>query len=78
MIYEKLKENYTLEDWYNILERNKPTRENHLYSIWFMLIKDTKKELENKEERPNECEFLINDIISFLQKQKTEVLKNEF
>ena len=46
--WEKIKENYSLEDFCNIIERNKPNKNNKLYKEWFSLYQDIVEELDNK------------------------------
>ena len=58
--WEELKENNTLEDFYNILCRNKPHRNSKKYKEWDYL----------------ECNEIIDSIIEYLKKEKMEVLKN--
>ncbi|MEI3530108.1 MAG: hypothetical protein V8Q75_03410 [Bacilli bacterium] len=70
------KENYSLEDWYNILERNKPHRNSKKYKEWDYLESIAYEELLIENERPNECEKIIDEIIEYLNKEKMEVLKN--
>lgn len=73
--WEKIKETYTLEDFCNILERNKPRTNNNLYKYWEYLMNIAYEELNNEEERPKECELIIDDIINFLKQQKSVCLK---
>lgn len=73
--WKKIKETYTLEDFCNILERNKPRTNNNLYKDWEYLINIAYTELAIENERPNECEKIIDEIISFLRKQKKINLK---
>ena len=68
--WEKIKENYSLEDFCNIIERNKPNKNNKLYKEWFSLYQDIVEELDKKEERPKECEILIDKAIEFLKEQR--------
>ena len=67
--WDKIKEDYSLEDFCNIIERNKPNKNNKLYKKWFPLYQDIVEELENEEERPKECEILIDEAIEFLKEQ---------
>ena len=73
--WNKLKENYSLEDFYNILCRNKPNKNNKLFSEWDYLESITYEELLIEEERPNQCTKIINDIVNFLEKQWQNKLK---
>lgn len=76
--WDKLKENYSLEDFYNILYRNKPHRKSKKYKEWDYLESIAYEELLIENERPNECEKIIDEIIEYLKNEKTEVLENEF
>lgn len=76
MDWEKFKENNTLEDCYNILYRNKPHHKNKLYKEWNYLESIAYEELLNENERPLECEKIIDEIIEFLKTQKKEMIKN--
>lgn len=68
--WEKLKNDYSLEDWYNILYRNEPSKKAKIHNDWSILESITYEELLEENERPNECIYLINKIIIFLKKQK--------
>lgn len=70
--WDNIKENCTLEDFYNILCRNKPHHKSKLYNEWNNLESLVYEKLLNDEECPNECEKLIDEIINFLKKQKME------
>lgn len=69
--WEKLKKECSLEDFYNILCRNKPHRNDKMYKEWDFLESITYEELLNE----NECDKLIDEIIIFLKKQKMSQLK---
>lgn len=73
--WEKLKEIYSLEDFYNILCRNKPNRKSKIYIKWDYLESITYEELLNENENVKECNKIIDEIIEFLKEQKLEVLK---
>lgn len=68
--WEKIKENYTLEDMLNLLERNKPRKNNKLFIKWENIYYDILDELEKDEEHPSECDSLIEEAINFLKEQK--------
>lgn len=70
--WEKLKENYSLEDFYNILCRNKPHRNNKLYTRWDYLESVTYEELLNENESIEACNNIIDEIIEFLKEQRKE------
>lgn len=76
--WEKLKENSTLEDFYNYLYRNKPHKNSKLYSEWDYLESITYEELLNENENIKECEKIITEIINFLKKQKNGGKKNDY
>lgn len=57
--WNKLKENNSLEDFYNILCRNKPHRNSKLFEKWDYLESITYEELLNYDERFNECENIF-------------------
>lgn len=59
--------NYSLEDVYDILYKNRPNKNNIMYSDWVVLENELREELLNGDERPNECVRLINNVISFLK-----------
>lgn len=73
--WEKLKETYSLEDFYNILCRNKPNRKSKIYMKWDYLESITYEELLDENENIKECNKIIDEIIEFLKEQKLEVLK---
>ena len=73
--WEKLKETYSLEDFYNILCRNKPNRKSKIYIKWDYLESITYEELLDENENVKECNKIIDEIIEFLKEQKLEVLK---
>ena len=75
-MWEKLKLEHTLEDWYNILYRNRPHKNSKSYQQWDYLESIAYEELLIEEERPKECEKIIDEIIKYLKEQKKEVLKN--
>ena len=74
--WEELKENNTLEDFYNILCRNKPHRNSKLFEEWDYLESVAYEELLNENENIQVCSEIIDKIIAFLKKQKKAVLKN--
>lgn len=74
--WDKLRENYSLEDFYNILYRNQPHRNSKKYKDWDYLESIAYEELLIEDERPNECELIIDKIIEYLKNEKTEELKN--
>lgn len=71
--WKKLKEDYSLEDFYNILCRNKPHRNNKLYTRWDYLESITYEELLNENESIEVCNNIIDEIIEFLKEQRKEV-----
>lgn len=71
--WKKFKENNSLEDFYNILCRNKPHHKSKLFDKWCMLESICYEELLN-EEKSNICDGLIDDIIEFLKKQKSSII----
>ena len=74
--WEELKENNILEDFYNILCRNKPHRNNKKYKEWDYLESIAYEELLNNNENMKQCNEIIDSIIEYLKKEKMEVLKN--
>ncbi len=68
--WKKLKESYSLEDFYNILCRNKPNKNNKLFSEWDYLESIVYEELLDENEHILKCDELIDEIINFLKKQK--------
>lgn len=68
--WEKLKDSYSLEDFYNILCRNKPHRNSKLYSKWDYLESIAYEELLDENEHILECNSIIDEIIEFLRGQK--------
>ena len=74
--WEELKENSTLEDFYNILSRNKPHKNSKKYKEWDYLESITYEELLNNNENIQESNKIIDEIIEYLKKGKMEVLKN--
>lgn len=74
--WDKLKENNTLEDFYNILCRNKPHRNSKRCKEWDYLESIAYEELLSDNENIKECDKIINEIIEYLKSEKIEVLKN--
>lgn len=70
---EKLKESYSLEDFYNILYRNKPHKNNKIYPKWDYLESIAYEELLDENEHISECNSIIDEIIEFLKEQRKEV-----
>lgn len=66
----KLQENSSLEDIYVVLYRNKPHRRSKLYTEWNYLESVAYEKLLIEDDRPNECDKIINEIIVFLKKKK--------
>ncbi len=75
MNWEQLKENYSLEDFYNILYRNKPHRNSKLYKEWNYLESIAYEELLDENENFEKCSKIIDEIIKFLKNQKKEALQ---
>mgnify|MGYP006960473838 CR=1 FL=1 len=73
--WEEIKENNTLEDFYNILCRNKPHRNSKDFKEWDYLESVTYEELLNDNENIQECNKIIDKIIEYLKNKKVEVLK---
>lgn len=65
--WETIKENNSLEDMYNILCRNEPTKKTKKHEQWDYLESITYEELLNENERPLECERIIDEIIEYLK-----------
>lgn len=59
--------NYSLEDVYAILYKNRPNKNNIMYDDWVVLENELREELLNEDERPNEYVRLIKNVISFLK-----------
>lgn len=74
--WEELKENNTLEDFYNILYRNKPHKNSKKYKEWDYLESIAYEELLNNNENIKQCNEIIDSIIEYLKKEKVEALKN--
>ena len=74
--WEELKENNTLEDFYNILCRNKPHRNRKRYKEWDYLESIAYEELLDDNENIQECNKIIDEIMNYLKNEKTEVLKS--
>lgn len=74
--WDKLKENNTLEDFYNILCRNKPHRNSKRCKEWDYLESIAYEELLSDNENIKKCDKIINEIIEYLKSEKIEVLKN--
>lgn len=73
--WKKIKETYSLEDFYNILYRNRPNKKSKIYIKWDYLESIAYEELLDENENIKECNKIIDEIIEFLKEQKTEVLK---
>ena len=71
--WDLLRENNSLEDFYNILYRNKPHRNSKLYSKWDYLESIT-YEILLDEENESKNEKIIDKIIEFLEEQKKEII----
>lgn len=74
--WEELKETNTLEDFYNILYRNKPHRNSKKYKEWDFLESVTYEELLNDNENIQRCNILIDKIIEYLKKEKKGGIKD--
>lgn len=72
-MWENLKNEYTLEDWYNILCRNRPSKNSKLYLMWDYLENETYEELLDENENPSKCNVIIDEIIEFLEEQKKQI-----
>lgn len=71
--WDLLRENNSLEDFYNILYRNKPHRNSKLYAIWDYL-ESIAYEILLDEENESKNEKIIDKIIEFLEEQKKEII----
>lgn len=71
--WDLLRENNSLEDFYNILYRNKPHRNSKLYAKWDYLESIT-YEILLDEENDSKNEKIIDKIIEFLEEQKKEII----
>ena len=58
---------YSLEDVYNILYRNKPKKNSKLYGKWEFLEYCVRCELLLSDERTHECTELIKEVIAYLK-----------
>ena len=74
MDWEQLKKDYSLEDFCNLLCKNKPHHKSKLYSKWNYLESIAYEELLNENENFIECDKIIDEIVEFLKIQKKEVL----
>ena len=74
-MFEKLREQ-TLEDVYNVLCRNEPYKNSKDHREWSYLESIAYEELLIEEERPYECQRIIDEIVTFLKYQKSkEIIK---
>ena len=71
--WDLLRENNSLEDFYNILYGNKPHRNSKLYAKWDYLESIT-YEILLDEENDSKNEKIIDKIIEFLEEQKKEII----
>lgn len=62
--------NESLEDVYWYLCKDKPHRNSKDYKKWDYLESIAYEELLCKEEHPNECTKIINEIVDFLIEQR--------
>lgn len=67
-IFDELKEK-SLEDVYYYLYKNEPNKNSKLYDEWEYLKIIVYEELLIEEERPKQCEELIDEVVEFLKKQ---------
>lgn len=67
--WDLLRENNSLEDFYNILYRNKPHRNSKLYAKWDYLESIT-YEILLDEENESKNEKIIEKIIEFFRRTK--------
>lgn len=75
MDWEQYRSESSLEDVYNDLYKNRPTNKNcKPYKEWSDLEGLLYEELLIEEERPRECEKLIDLAIDFMKKQKERIL----
>lgn len=76
MNWEQYKRESSLEDVYNDLYKNRPTNKNcKPFKEWSDLEGLLYEELLIQDERPRECEELIDMAISFMKRQKERKLK---
>lgn len=74
-VWEEVKANNSLEDFYNILYRNRPHKNSKKYKEWDYLESIAYEELLNENENTQECNKIIDGIIEYLKNEKLEVLK---
>ena len=60
---------YSLEDVYNVLYRNRPKKKSKQYSKWEFLEYCVRCELLLSDERPHECTELIKEVIAYLKEE---------
>ena len=76
MNWEQYKRESSLEDVYNDLCKNRPTNKNcKPFKEWDYLESLLYEELLIEDERPRECEQLIDMAISFMRRQKERKLR---
>lgn len=72
MNWNKLITNYSLEDWYNILCRNKPHRNSRKYKEWDYLESIAFEALLFNDF--SDSNDVIGKTVIYLQKEKKEIL----
>lgn len=73
--WEVVKANNSLEDFYNMLCRNRPHKNSKKYKEWDLLESLAYEKLLNDNEDTQECDKIIDNIIEYLKNEKLEVLK---
>lgn len=68
LIFDELKEK-SLEDVYYYLCKNEPSKKSKKHMQWDYLESIAYEELLIDDERPEECNKIINEIVEFLKEQ---------
>ena len=68
-VFEELR-SASLEDVYYYLCKNEPSKKSKIHEEWDYLESIAYEELLIEDERPHNCNAIINEILKYLDKQK--------
>lgn len=66
--FDELREQ-SLEDVYNVLCKNEPSKNSKKHKEWSYLESIAYEELLIEDERPHECTEIINEIVDYLERE---------
>lgn len=66
--FDELREQ-SLEDVYNVLCKNEPSKNSKKHKEWSYLESIAYEELLMEDERPHDCTKIINEIVDYLERE---------